>query len=56
MTDNEQLKNDLFLFCCYDTDEPNYQKYNDALLHQIDRMSHNMVLSALNTLRKANND
>ena len=54
MNDLEQLRNDLFLICRYDSDEPKYEEYNAALLKTIDRMTENMLTSAFNILRKAN--
>lgn len=50
----EVLRNDLFLICRYDSDEPKYEEYNAALLKTIDRMTENMLTSAFNILRKAN--
>lgn len=48
-----ELREELWLICKYD-DEPNAEKYNATLSHQIDRLSDKMVISAINTLKKAN--
>lgn len=54
LIDLEELKTDLYLICQYDKTEPNYVKYNKALLDTIDNMSEESVLFALDDLRKLN--
>lgn len=48
----EDLKDDLFLLCRYDTNEPNHYRYNKALLDTIDQMSFDSVMFALTDLGK----
>ena len=52
MNDLEELKTDLFLMCQYDREEPNYVKYNQALLDTIDNMSMESVLFAISDIKR----
>jgi hypothetical protein len=47
----EELKNDLYLLCKYAKDEPQYHKYNDAMLETIDKMTLKTVLFALEDVK-----
>lgn len=54
--DLDQMKNDLMSLCSYDTDEPNYVRYNIALRETIENMSKESVLFALDDMKGLNND
>jgi hypothetical protein len=48
------LRDDLFLLCQYDDDEPDNVRYNALLRAKIDLMTETGLTSAIEALRKAN--
>jgi hypothetical protein len=56
MTDLQKLRDELFILCRYDEDEPNYKIYNISLLKTIEKLPTQSVKYALDSLKRLNND
>jgi hypothetical protein len=50
----DPLRDDLYLLCQYDDDEPDNVRYNALLKAKIDLMTETGLQSAIDALRKAN--
>jgi hypothetical protein len=54
--DLNPLRDDLFLLCQYDDDEPDNVRYNALLRAKIDLMTETGLTSAIDALRRASHD
>ena len=52
----DPLRDDLYLLCQYDDDEPENVRYNALLKAKIDLMTETGLTSAIEALRKARHD
>jgi hypothetical protein len=52
----EPLRDDLYLLCQYDADEPDNVRYNALLRAKIDLMTETGLKSAIDALRKARHE
>jgi hypothetical protein len=55
-TDLDPLRDDLYLLCQYDDDEPDNVRYNALLRAKIDLMTETGLTSAIDALRRARHD
>jgi hypothetical protein len=52
----DPLRDDLYLLCQYDDDEPDNVRYNALLKAKIDLMTETGLTSAIDALRRARHD
>jgi hypothetical protein len=52
----ETMRDDLYLLCQYDADEPENVRYNALLRAKIDLMTETGLKSAIDALRRASHD